>query len=412
MKAFRCGEYDECIEKAKASAANSSKKAVKYARREDAIIHALEIENARLGKDRLDFSARMNNSSGEHGSSSKESLSISHSSNENEDMDDNDVSDTEDNSDSAQELSQSGISFEEPNHVSPSKVQSVQGRRRRTPNDSEDDGTEGVKRMRGLEDLGIGVVSKRKVQAAGLLELVRQDSVSLSDSNNGNCVSNGITENGSKANSTLKRKRSQVANVNEYLRRRNRRRPLTKVLESTAMVSVPVICDQLPSSCGSPLQGLPDGRVSVVESTESKRSFPVANNNNSDCIAVSSENRALDASDQACDATHINSKMKEIEIPSISGLAENDSSDRLFDVPFVGEEKHSTAGKLGEIMYVFHLYLGLYCFYIIIPSLLSCNIFAVLVVFSNFKFIFLFQLYKYTVFDMFSHSLYAFVVGH
>ncbi|QHO02916.1 Nudix hydrolase 14 [Arachis hypogaea] len=36
VKAFRCGEYDECIEKAKASAANSNKKAVKYARREDA----------------------------------------------------------------------------------------------------------------------------------------------------------------------------------------------------------------------------------------------------------------------------------------------------------------------------------------------------------------------------------------
>ncbi|CBI35983.3 unnamed protein product, partial [Vitis vinifera] len=46
VKAFRCGEYDECIEKAKASAANSNKKAVKYARREDAILHALEIENA------------------------------------------------------------------------------------------------------------------------------------------------------------------------------------------------------------------------------------------------------------------------------------------------------------------------------------------------------------------------------
>ncbi|RYR68329.1 hypothetical protein Ahy_A03g014830 [Arachis hypogaea] len=36
VKAFRCGEYGECIEKAKASTANSNKKAVKYARREDA----------------------------------------------------------------------------------------------------------------------------------------------------------------------------------------------------------------------------------------------------------------------------------------------------------------------------------------------------------------------------------------
>ncbi|RYR15501.1 hypothetical protein Ahy_B04g072264 [Arachis hypogaea] len=58
VKAFRCGEYDECIEKAKASAANSNKKAVKYARREDAIIHALELESARVGKEPLVFCSR------------------------------------------------------------------------------------------------------------------------------------------------------------------------------------------------------------------------------------------------------------------------------------------------------------------------------------------------------------------
>ncbi|CAL1388787.1 unnamed protein product [Linum trigynum] len=48
VKAFRCGEYDECIERARVAAANGTRKAVKYARREDAILHALEIENARL----------------------------------------------------------------------------------------------------------------------------------------------------------------------------------------------------------------------------------------------------------------------------------------------------------------------------------------------------------------------------
>ncbi|XLT00033.1 hypothetical protein HN51_049384 [Arachis hypogaea] len=53
VNAFRCGEYDECIEKATASAANSNKKAVKYAHREDAIIHALELESARVGKELL-----------------------------------------------------------------------------------------------------------------------------------------------------------------------------------------------------------------------------------------------------------------------------------------------------------------------------------------------------------------------
>ncbi|KAK6264193.1 hypothetical protein SCA6_019627 [Theobroma cacao] len=349
VKAFRCGEYDECIEKAKASAANSSKKAVKYARREDAILHALEIESARLGKDHPDYFSRKDNSGGDQGSSVRESPTMSHSGKENEDMTD-EMSDTEDDSDSAPELSQSGISFEEPNHINGTKGHCVLVKRRKTPNDSEDDGTEGIKRMRGLEDLGMGVGSKRKAQTAGVLELVQQDNASFYDPNMGNCVSNGSPVNGSRNHSSsLKRKRSQVANVHEFLKRKNRRRPLTKVLESTAMVSVPVVCDEIPSSSGSPLRGLSDSKVSGMDSNESRRSVSaVINNNNnninnnSDSTGVSCENGvSLNASEHAADASQTNNKTKYNEISSVLGLAENGSSDKLFDVPFVGEDKPS-----------------------------------------------------------------------
>ncbi|CAI9772065.1 unnamed protein product [Fraxinus pennsylvanica] len=44
VKAFRCGEFDECIERAEASQGMPPKKREKYARREDAILHALELE--------------------------------------------------------------------------------------------------------------------------------------------------------------------------------------------------------------------------------------------------------------------------------------------------------------------------------------------------------------------------------
>lgn len=44
MKAFRCGEFDACIARAEASLGVPAKKREKYARREDAIIHALELE--------------------------------------------------------------------------------------------------------------------------------------------------------------------------------------------------------------------------------------------------------------------------------------------------------------------------------------------------------------------------------
>ncbi|GLU22361.1 hypothetical protein SLE2022_384420 [Rubroshorea leprosula] len=345
VKAFRCGEYDECIEKAKASAASSNKKAVKYARREDAILHALEIESARLGKDHPNYFSRRDNSSGEDNASARESPSMSHSGKENQDMTD-EGSESENDSDSAPELSQSGISFEEPNHIGTSKVQAVQGKRRRTPNDSEDDGTEGTKRMRGLEDLGMGVVSRAKVQAGAVLEHVQQDNASPHDSNTGNCMPNGSAMNGSRGcSSSLKRKRSRVANAHEYLKRKNRRRPLTKVLESTAMVSVPVICDELPSSNGSPLRGLSDSKVSGIDSNESRRSLSMANNsNNSDSTGVSCENAvSLNASEQGGIASHslVNNKTRDNEISSIPGVAENDSSDRLFDVPFVGEDKPS-----------------------------------------------------------------------
>uniref|UniRef100_A0A5B6YNJ0 PWWP domain-containing protein n=1 Tax=Davidia involucrata TaxID=16924 RepID=A0A5B6YNJ0_DAVIN len=287
VKAFRCGEYDECIEKAKASAANSSKKAVKYARREDAILHALELESDRQPKDHPDICSKMDTSGCEE-HDVKESPIMFHPGKETEQIAE-ELSSFEDNSNSAQELSQSGVSFEEPNQISASKEQSVQGRRRRTPNDSEDDGTEGIKRMRGLEDLGMGVVS------------------------------------------SLKRKRSQVANVHEFLKRKNRRRPLTKVLESTAMVSVPVMCEQLASPSGSPLPGVSESKVSGLESNGSKRSLSLVINNNSDSTGVSCEN-----------GTSLNAiKQKENEISSMLGLPENDPSDRLFDVPFVGEDKHS-----------------------------------------------------------------------
>ena len=50
MKAFRCGEFDDCIERAESSQGMPLKKREKYARREDAILHALELERQMLKK--------------------------------------------------------------------------------------------------------------------------------------------------------------------------------------------------------------------------------------------------------------------------------------------------------------------------------------------------------------------------
>ncbi|CAH8361715.1 unnamed protein product [Eruca vesicaria subsp. sativa] len=282
VKAFRCGEYDACIETAKATA--SGKKPVKYARREDAIVHALEIENSLLvGKVDDDDDLCI-----EKASTSSDST---------------DVANTEG-------ALQTSVSCKETNNGKASKVQPLsEKRRRRTPNDPEDDGREGnKKRMRGLEDIG----SKGKgKQENGLVS----EEVDISGS-----VPNGILANGSSSPS-MKGKRSPVVNANDNSKKKNQRRPLTTVLESsTALVSVPVTCDELVNSDCSPPLGSSENKVSAA-----------IDNNKLDSNEVSCENGdvSLNASENVGEVIHIKAK------ENLSVLAKDDSS---IDVE---EEKHS-----------------------------------------------------------------------
>ncbi|KAI3806843.1 hypothetical protein L1987_22758 [Smallanthus sonchifolius] len=246
VKAFRCGEYDECIEKAKNTASISCKKAVKYARREDAILHALELENSQLSK--------YNN---EETTSQTEK--------------------TENISDKLSGLDFISVSPKKLSCADASADNSLEGIWRQTANDSEDDGTEGSKkRMRGLQDLGVGM-----------------------------------------AISSFKKKRTRVVHVYDFLKKKNRRRQLTKVLKKTEMVSIPVMCEQNTGLNGSGLSKYNELKGSFSDSTGD-----VTNNINAN-----------------------NCKQKEHENSSISELQEtDDSSGRLFDVPFVREEK-PTAGS-------------------------------------------------------------------
>ncbi|KAJ4873599.1 Tudor/PWWP/MBT superfamily protein [Raphanus sativus] len=51
VKPFRCGDFDDCIEKVETSHGVTIRKREKYARREDAILHALELEKEILKKE-------------------------------------------------------------------------------------------------------------------------------------------------------------------------------------------------------------------------------------------------------------------------------------------------------------------------------------------------------------------------
>ncbi|CAH9052463.1 unnamed protein product [Cuscuta europaea] len=238
VKSFRCGEYDQCIEKAKAAATNSSKKIVKYARREDAILQALEIEKAYLGKHNPNLLSRLDD---DH-----EQDKAEHNM-ENVEEEDCNSSSQNNNSSSAPALSQSGVSFEKEPMEDRGRIPMLSPSSKRTSNDSEDEG--GGIRMRGLDDL---------------VEIKSQ-----------------------------KRKRSQVGHVHEFLKKKSRRPALVKVLESTVLVSVPVVCDE----------GILSPSVSSAHDM---------------C-----ENGTL------------------IENESIPELREDGCLDSLFDVPLMTEEKHS-----------------------------------------------------------------------
>ncbi|KAE9612847.1 putative PWWP domain-containing protein [Lupinus albus] len=59
VKPFRCGEFDRCIERVESTQCMPLKKREKYARREDAILHALELERQMLKKqEKLDVACR------------------------------------------------------------------------------------------------------------------------------------------------------------------------------------------------------------------------------------------------------------------------------------------------------------------------------------------------------------------
>ncbi|VVA98892.1 unnamed protein product [Arabis nemorensis] len=298
VKAFRCGEYDTCIETAKATAsgATSSKKAVKYARREDAIVHALEIENAYLAKDHPELLTGKDDTCIEKASTSGEEST--------------DVAETGD-------AMQSSMSLKKSNNVKASKVQPLSERRRRTPNDSEDDGTEGIKRMRGLEDIGMGIGSKGKAQAGAMLEPKLENGFKSYTNINGSMLSVSLANGNSKDSSlSMTRKRLPVVSADENSKRKTRRRPMTKVLESTATVSVLVTGDKLVNSDCSPPPEFSESKVSTI-----------INNNNSNGTGVS-----LNVSE---DVEAVHNKAKDSEVSA------NDSSNGLFDVPLVGVETYS-----------------------------------------------------------------------
>ncbi|KAF6135316.1 hypothetical protein GIB67_002435 [Kingdonia uniflora] len=183
-------------------------------------------------------------------------------------------------------------------------------KRLKTPNDSEDDGSEGSKRMRGPEDLGTGSPSKRKENIMLSHEPLQLDNASLMESSLGSGLPNGgFRHSSGDTYISLKKRPSQAAHAHEILKKKCRRRQLRQVLESSVMVSVPVFYNGDASPNQFPLQG-------ILESINSRKKNIVAViSNNSDSTGDSYEkDNSINASDHIgdveVDVTNFHLEMK------------------------------------------------------------------------------------------------------
>lgn len=173
IKAFRCGEFDDCIERARSFGSLRSKNREKYARRDDAILHALELEKmqaqGRLKSDRLfsvgtiagfpDLPKYLAFTDDKRGSSHLEGQI--------------DTMPSTDATTGALSFSQATRHYKTWN--APHKLESS------TPLDWENGNSEVIPRMRDLQDIGFTTLKGSKTKCRNVLEpLMTEDGIGIS----------------------------------------------------------------------------------------------------------------------------------------------------------------------------------------------------------------------------------------
>ncbi|KAK9272296.1 hypothetical protein L1049_002667 [Liquidambar formosana] len=232
VKAFRCGEFDDCIERAESSQGMPVKKREKYARREDAILHALELEKQLLEKKRGKLGISSDFKSSKLSDSMKKEIVTSFEGlgDENGKM----------GNAKPHQLSKGlDMSLKDEKRGNPLYAQKVKEGKQLS---WDDDNSEAVPRMRGLQDFGLRIApSKRKLSSSVALNGSRKPTVddhAHAPSSGG--VSMGNTSHVNGKNSVDKRKRSHEGLTEDTLvKRRDRRRPLVQVLQSSAKLAAP-----------------------------------------------------------------------------------------------------------------------------------------------------------------------------
>ncbi|KAF0918180.1 hypothetical protein E2562_023118, partial [Oryza meyeriana var. granulata] len=337
VKPFRCGEYEECIEKAKAQA-HQHKRAYnegKYVRREDAIMHALELERARFPNehdtDEYDTSSPVLESRNSYCAKSKNINGVNKRSSRTA----RDLYDIEE--ESAKGLSQALALYKQPQNVSSSSTRYASSSRKKhkASNDFEDDTIQGSRRMRDLREIGSNKNPKHSSYVLnGHRDLPLLESASFGYSLSG---TNGI-KGDQQSHSSTKRKRSNIGQAYENSRKKDRRRPLSKLCKDSA-VAAPAYSHWDPSGHSSAHYS--GGKMSnVFEPSRGKFGFPLDMNNFSYSSGTSSVETLLDASCTNHDGAAKAVPVKDAEVSCMPGFLNDDCSDgdEFFDAPLMGDD--------------------------------------------------------------------------
>ncbi|XP_008785043.2 uncharacterized protein At1g51745 [Phoenix dactylifera] len=266
VKAFRCGEFDACIERAEAAQGIPIKKREKYARREDAILHALELE-----KKQQKSGAASNSMANKPSAIMKkefENLSSELCMRNDEPRVHGKYT-----SHKPQMLSRrAGLSHEEDNIGNPMYLDKGKNSNQFV---FEEDIPENVPRMRGLQDFGLRIApSKRK--------LSQSVDNHMDISNAGHTV--GVASHGGSSKNSFpnKKKRSQGGMVEESLvKKRDRRRPLNQVLQSSPKLTAPHSFQPDHDSGVVLLHGEKDHMASICRARRSRCIYLPADSNDS-----------------------------------------------------------------------------------------------------------------------------------
>ncbi|CAO2208403.1 unnamed protein product [Urochloa humidicola] len=316
VKPFRCGEYDECIEKAKALAHQQKKPQVvgRYVRREDAIIHALEIERSRFPNDHDDldedtdddvcasqniYSAKGKNINGINKKSSRGARSLY---------------DIEENS--AQDMSQALTVYKLPQNLSSSSTRyaSSKKKKKKKRKGRKEDTVQGFQRMRDLREIGTKNVTKQKSGSGifsdvPLLESGPSFGYNLSSTN-------GIKK-GKQSHLSIKKKRSNIRQSYENSRKKDRHRPLSKLCEDSEV-----------SGTGQSSSQYPGGQMpNMFEPSRAKLIFSTDVNNCSYSSGISSLETLLDTSHNNHKGSAKAVSVKDAEAPCTTRFRNEDCSD-------------------------------------------------------------------------------------